>query len=203
MSEVKNVQEGFDFSNVDMPANKSYLQPGYYTLGITDAKYVKPDGTKPDGSPKTPYIEVTFSGETGALNEKFFVTPKALDRLQYLHMAWFDKKLEKPFKSSEEVGMYFTKVLTMKPIKKGVCVGGKQGNDGKIYANLPYSNFILPDNMNFTEGAFEIGDANYRQNVKMNVNPSTNTNDVMLPSSSPKGKQDFPQVEDAFSDLPF
>ena len=197
MSEVKKMNEGFDFANVDAPKGGGYLQPGHYYLTITKSEFIKPTGTKPDGSAKTPYLEVTFEGATGSMIEKFFVTPKSIDRLQYLHLSWFDKKLDKLFDSAEGVGAYFAKVLTMKPIKKAVCVGGKQGTDGKIYAGLGYSNFVLPDDMNIEEGPFDPNSLNYKNNVKMMpANASMTTNNVMLPSNSVPDN-------DPLNDLPF
>lgn len=185
MNNVKKIQEGFDFSTVDVPVSANYLQPGFYKLGITAAEYVKPTGEKPDGTPKTPYVEITFSGEAGMMKEKFFVTPKAINRLQYLHLAWFDKKLEKLFTDEDSVGAYFSKLMTMKPIVKTIEVGGKQGTDGKIYAALSHSKFILPDDMHVIEGPFEVGSPSYVRVVKMlPANASTGTNEVMLPSSS-------------------
>ena len=200
MDNVKKVQEGFDFKTVDAPKSMNYLQPGFYKLGIASAEYVKPAGEKPEGGAKTPYVEVVFECDMGKLTEKFFVTPKALDRLQYLHLAWFEKKLDKLFTDADSVGAYFAKVLPMKPIVKGVEVGGKQGKDGKIYAGLGYSNFVLPDEMSFEAGPFAIGDMNYQRVVRMlPPNASTGTNDIMLPASSPANQR---QVEDSF-DLPF
>lgn len=188
---IKKEQTGFDFSTVDAPKSTNYLQPGFYRLSISEATYVKPEGEKQGGGAKTPYVEVTFTGESGQMTEKFFVTPKALDRLQYLHLAWFDKKLEKLFTDADSVGAYFSKVLTMKPITKLIEVGGKQGTDGKIYAALPYSNFILSDDMKFTEGPFEVGSANYQRVVKMlPANASTGRSEVILNPSN--GIDDLP-----------
>lgn len=199
------VKEGFDFGNTSVPKNGSYLQPGQYRLFISKAEFVKPTETKNDGTPKTPYVEVTFEGDAGQMSEKFYVTPKAIDRLQYLHFAWFDKKLEKVFENADQVGTYFQKVLPMKgkEIVKSMTVGGKQGSDGKIYASLSYSGFVLPDEMNIIEGPFEPNSLNYLNNVKMNV-PSavaSASDDAMLPDTDMPVHKDG--GADYSDDLPF
>lgn len=178
------MKEVFDFSKVGVTKEVKYLRPGKYTLAITNIEYVKPDGKKPDGSAKTPYLDITFSGKMGEISQKFYITQKAFERIQTLHMNWFDKPCDKVFDSTDGIGAYFEKAFShekAKQIKRNISVGGKQGNDGKIYAEIPYTRYMIPDTVDFEEGEYPVGSPEYIWNVKMNpANPSTNTDSVMI-----------------------
>lgn len=188
-----------DFKAVETPTSKNYLSPGHYKLRITGAKYIQPEGNNAAGNPKTPYIEVNFEGSMGMVDEKFYVSTGSFPRLKYLHEMWFGKEFDKSFKTIDEVGQYFEKVLTMKKeIEHGVVVAATEGNNGRLYSNLAPFNFILPKDMNFEEGAFEEGTLNYVNNVKRNTNnPSQKSNDTMLPGNNTT------TANDDFNDLPF
>lgn len=197
-------QETFDFGSTEAAENSSFLQPGHWILGISGAEYVEPEGTKPDGSPKTPFIKVTLEGKGGKMTDRFFISPKTLGRLQYLHLAWYGKKLDKEFKNAKEVGAYFEKLLNMdqsKKIQKRVVVGGEEYvKDGqvRVKALLPYTGFVIPDEIaEFEEGVFERGSANWMMNVKKQApNASSSTDAAMLPDS-------VPSSDDSSDDLPF
>lgn len=199
MSQVVKQESSFNFGKIEAASGNSYVEPGQYVMNITKAEYVQPEGVNQQGNPKTPYVELTFESKMGKVNEKFYVSPGALPRLQYLHEQWFGKKCDKDFKSAEEVGRYFAKVMPMKPeIKKNINVGGTQATNGKVYANLVPFNFVIPDNIPFEEGPFAVGSMAYVACVKMSSkqNSSPTTDDVMLPSTETNSKSDI-------DDLPF
>jgi len=195
--EKVRVDETFDFAATEIPKDTKYLQPGHYKLVISEVEYVQPDGVKTGTmEKKTPYLAIKFEGKEGQMTEKFFLTPKAIDRLQYLHLMLFDKKCDRSFASSDLLAAYFEKVFMHKKIEKMYCVGGKETNTGKVYACFPYSNYILPDKMDIDEGPFEKGSANWNMFVTKDKNLSTTTNDVILPDSDTK-------EGDPLVDLPF
>src|SRR5690606_24125470 len=155
-------------------------------------EYVKPED-------KTPYLAFTLSGDKGKVTEKFYVTAKALSRLQYIHEAWIGKTLDKNFDSFDAVGAYFEKLFNhdkTKSISKMVIVGGQEAADGKVYADLPFSGFVVPDEVNMIEGAFDRGDGNWIQHVTKAKNASTNTESIMIAASTP-------QDDDPTDGLPF
>lgn len=185
------MKETFDFSTAAPATSTAFLAPGLYKLSVSDVKYTVPTDTKPDGSPKTPFLAITFSGKSGQLTEKFFITPKAIDRLQYLHEALSGKRCDKIFESTDQVGAYFSKFLMAKKVEKTFLVGGTEATNGTVYANLGYGGFIMPDDMDVQEGAFPEGSAMWNANVKKNKNTSvSNTDDIMLPGSTSSSKID-------------
>lgn len=167
----------FDFGKVDS-ADGKYLKPGMYRLKVTNAEFEHPEG-------KNPRLNVTFSNKSGeVVKERFILTPKAFGRLQYLHEQLFGKRLEKTFQSERQIAEYFAKALTGKPIEKTYVVGGEISTDGKVYARLPYSGFILEQD-DVEEGAFEPGSARYREVVKestLRTNSAQSTESGILPS---------------------
>jgi hypothetical protein len=174
-------EETIDFGKVDAAQNPEFLEPGMYRLKVDKegTKLVTPQG-------KTPYLNVKFISETGGfINEKFFLTAKALPRLQYLHEAWFNKRLDKAFKSMLEVGNYFNAALTSKIVTRPMITGGKISADGKFYSGLPYTGFVVADETLFEEGVFEKDSARYKQVVQVDKpNPAVaNTNAAILPST--------------------
>lgn len=195
------MKEVFDFKTVAVTPNKQYLKPGQYVLSVIGAKYEKPSGNKPDGTAKTPFLDVTFGGAAGQISVKFYITPKAFERIQTIYTAWFEKGCDKVFDSTDAIGAFFEKAFNSEVAKKTsrrMIIGGKQANDGKIYAELPYSNYIISDEQeDFKEGAFETNSGQYMYHVKMNpMNISSSTSDVMIPSVPS-------QVPDMEDDLPF
>jgi hypothetical protein len=174
-----------DFGKVDAATESAYLAPGMYRLkvDIDGLKVVAPDG-------KTAYLSVKFVDQNGnGVNEKFFLTAKAMPRLQYLHEAWFSKKLDKTFTSFVQVGEYFAYALAQKPITKPMVVGGKVTPDGKFFSGLPYSGFVIVDEKDFEEGAFEKGSDQYNKVVQIQKpNPAVaNTDAAMLPEAQAGG----------------
>jgi hypothetical protein len=186
-------EETIDFGSVDAATMPEFLEPGMYRLKVDkdNCKLVSVDG-------KTPYLSVKFVSEKGgSVVEKFFLTAKALPRLQYLHEAWFSKRLDKAFKSMIEVGTYFVAALTSKIVTRPMVTGGKLTADGKFYSGLPYTGFVVTDESLFEEGPFDRDSIRYKNAVQVEkVNPAVlNTNSAILPGmdSLPEGSdKDMP-----------
>lgn len=166
----------FDFSKVEVPQQLNYLRPGTYVLSVTKVDLEKPSG-------KTPYLNITFSGKSGVVKQKFYLTPKAFPSLQYLHESMFGKTLSKAFDNLDQIYTYFEKALTSKKIEKTMIVGGQESN-GKVYAELPYCRFVLKDGTPYEEGAYEEGSARWNEVVrKSKTTDSGLTSDAtILPS---------------------
>jgi hypothetical protein len=154
-------EEVIDFGKVDVATTSGYLMPGMWRLKVDpkNTSVVQPQG-------KTPYLNVKFVSESGdSVTEKFYLTAKALPRLQYLHEAWFNKRLDKTFSSMLAVGEYFQKALTAKIVTRNMVTGGKITADGKFYSGLPYTGFVIVNDDLFEEGLFEEGSARYKAAV--------------------------------------
>ena len=195
-------KEIFDFKKVAVTTNAAYLQPGMYNLSVREAKYIKPEGKKPDGSAKTTYLELTFGGEMGQLTHKYFITPKAFDRLQTIYTAWFEKGCDKVFDSTDAIGAFFELAFNSEKAKstyRRMIIAGRQVGD-KVYADLPYSNYIVNDDVeDWKEGPFAKDSGQYIYHVKMEKpNPASSTDDVMIPVGFTTK-----QVDDFSDDLPF
>lgn len=188
------MSEFFDFSSIDSASSTSYLKPGQYEVSIKEVKFEKPVN-------KTPYINVTFvTKEGGQVTEKFFVTPKALNRLQYLAEGWTGKRVEKGFTSLDEIGAFFEKYLTAKQVTRKLVVGGQESEDGtRVFAGLPYSGFILPDNVPFEAGEYTKDNPRYAEVVrKAQKTAASGTNRALLgddsgiPTSGSTSSEDAP-----------
>ncbi len=174
----------FNFKDVEVPQETlSYVKPGFWTLAPTKAELVEKEG-------KNPYISITFEGKGGKMMEKFYLSEKAMVRLQYLHQALYEgKRIEKDFKNAAEISTYFNTLFTRKRVDLPLIVGGKESADGKVYANLPFLNFVVNNDMPFEEGAFEVGTARYKDVVKKDTYKSPNapvSNDTVLSADDSK-----------------
>ena len=155
-----------NFSEVQVPVETSYVKPGFWKMAPTKAELVEKEG-------KVPYLDITFEGTKGKLNDKFFLSEKAVGRLQYLHEGLYEKRLEKSFANNTELAGYFNTLFTKKSVPLNLIVGGEEAANGKTYANLPFTGFITSDD-NFEEGAFEPGTARYNEVVKKSTSPASN-----------------------------
>lgn len=175
----------FDFSKVEVTQSKSYVRPGMWKLTPTEVTFEQPD----QGNPR---LNVVFTTSNGAvLKERFILTPKALQRLKYLHEAAFGKTLDKAFTSVEQLGEYFKKALLGKPKEYMMIVGGEQTADGKIYARLPFLNFIVLREDLFEEGEFETGTARWKEVVKSrDGGPVISTDSAIIPDTSSSDSED-------------
>lgn len=183
-----------NFSQVPTATSSSYLEPGMYRLKVD------PTGTKVVAVPgKTSYLAVKFIADNGgSVTEKFFLTAKALPRLQYLHEAWFSKKLDKSFKTYEDVGEYFRKYLTTNVTSRPMITGGKFTADGKFYSGLPYTGFVIADESLFEEGPLDPNSARYKNVVTVEKpNPAVaNTNSALLPEADDLPDSGYVPVDD-------
>lgn len=187
------MSESINFGAIPTATSSSYLEPGMYRLKVdpTNTKVFTPQG-------KTPYLSVKFIDEKGgSLTEKFFITAKALPRLQYLHEAWFGKKLDKSFKTYEDIGEYFRQALTIKIVSRPMITGGRFTADGKFYAGLPYSGFVV-DEANFEEGPLDPNSARYKNVVTVEKpNPAVaNTDAALLPGTDDLPSGGYTPVDD-------
>lgn len=155
------------FKDVQIPVENSYVKPGFYKMAPTKAELIEKEG-------KTPYLNITFEGNKGKLSDKFYLSEKAIARLQYLHVGLYDKRLEKDFNSDKDLATYFNTLFEKKSITVNLVVGGEESN-GKTYASLPYTGFIMSEDEPFEEGPFEPGTARYNQVVKRNTGPVGNS----------------------------
>lgn len=205
----------YDFSKTEAAAASSYLVPGFYRMKVTAVKLETMANEK-----ATKYLGFIFSTDDGtSFTEKFFLSEKAIARLQYLHEAWTNKKCDKVFKTDKEVEAYFAKLFANpKAPSKLLVVGGEESKD-KIYAQLPYSGFVVTDEEGVEEGPFEEGDANWKKYVKHSsrTNESTGrgngrlneTDENDTPDSTPsktaskKAVKKTDDEEEAENDLPW
>lgn len=191
-----------NFNEVPSAANAEFVRPGVYEFRVKSASFEKPEGKKKDGTDKSTFVRVVFENvSNGAtFNESFYITPGALPRLQYLHEAWFDKKLDKSFENYEQVGAYFEKVFNAEGSKKFqrfMLIGGEEQSDGRVYAKIGYAGFVIPESKSPVAQTFEPGSAEYIMNVKKNADAPilANNDNSMLPSSvtpSSNSEDDLP-----------
>lgn len=199
MSNTNPAAESFDFLNVEPKTGNQYLEPGQYYLNIVSAKFEQPEGNNAQGKPKTPFLVISVAGKMGQAQGKIYISPSevAMQRLEYLHRGIckgkkISDKHPKPFKSSTEVGEYFVALLNHDAVKAQtlrMVIGGNEGSNGKIYSDFaPFCTFFIPDEVGeIEEGPFTVGSASYNnvvQKYKGPANPSTKTDDVILPSSN-------------------
>lgn len=140
----------FKFSETESAKASNYLRPGVYAVKITNVEAGK-------AKSGTPFIEFTFEAESGSnVKEKFMVTTNAIARLQYLHEYWSGKKLDKDFKSEAEVIKYFVEKFSSPKVPGRTIIVGGERNGKVVYANLPYTGFIVTaDDNDLEEGEFE------------------------------------------------
>lgn len=150
----------YDFSKVAPATAGNYLDPGIYKVKVKEAKAVESKKNN------TPGIAVTFiTKEEETVTETFYVTEETTGRLQYLHNAWLGKNLEGTFKSESEVVAYFVNSLNgAKKTVKTVLVGGKIGENGRVFSGLPYSGFVIEEG-DVELGAFDPDSKDYKKYV--------------------------------------
>lgn len=187
-----NQNDTLDFSAVEAAESNTgnYLKPGIYRAKPTEVELVERDGG-------TSAIKVTFEGVTepyegAVVEEKFFLSQKALPRLQYLHEKYLGFKLENKAITYQKLTDYLAQKLLTKPKSILLSVGGREGKDGKVYGQLPFTDFILDADANVEEGAYEEGSAQYNKSIKKNNNPSTMSNSGVLSAVTADSKSDLP-----------
>lgn len=190
----------FDFSKTESAQEASYLKPGVYTVKVTDVAL----GTFPKKG--TAYLGITFKTESElTIQEKFILSEAALGRLQYLHEAWTGKKIDKAFKSADEVEAYFKKVfLSTKAGTRNLIVGGEVNDKNQVFGSLPFTNFIAEkgqiDMGEFTEGSDE-----WKKYVKKSsyTSDATGKKNGALNDDGPTTKGTLDTTADDNDDLPW
>lgn len=202
--------DAFDFANVtsqegdalEPSTGGNYLYPGMYMLSLVSVSL----GVS--SKKQSPYMEVTFKAvsKNPAYNdklckEKFYLSPKALPRVQYLYEVFFDKKLTNKFNGPEDLVAYFDKLVNhekVKQIKKPIVVGGQISADKtKVYSNLPFTGYLVTESR-FEEGAFEINGDMFKRVITGDVREvdlekaSTSSNDDFISDNSSKSNDDVP-----------
>lgn len=184
----------FNFKETESAKESSYLKPGVYPVKITKGE----KGLTKTSS--TPYVGLTFTTDDGlSITENFMITDKAISRLQYLHEAYTNKKLDKVFKSAEEVADYFIKQFSTgkgATIVKRVIIGGEI--NGKItYGNLPYTAFVDADNK-YEDGEFEEGSDEWNKFVRKSnrATEATNKGQGLLNNVSDDDDDTTPDVKE-------
>jgi len=166
----------FDFKTAESAAEISFLKPGVYAMKVSEVKLDK-------FLKGATYLGITFETADGLkVTEKMgynLKDPKAkqneifMSRLQYLHEAWSGKKLDKVFKKAEEIEAYFAKCfVNAKAGTRKVVIGGSD-NGKAVFAELPFTNFIVGSDSDLEEGEFEVGSTEWKKYVKASSNPAT------------------------------
>lgn len=126
-----------NFNNVEVAGEgnglSKYTKPGYGVFTIVSTEF----GTS--SQKQTPFMEVTFKKDEdeSTLKEKFYLSPGALPRIQYLLSEFTGNKLNSEV-SSEQLNM-----LLVGRKAKMVVDGEESEKDGKIrtFATLRYAGF--------------------------------------------------------------
>lgn len=161
-------QETLDFSNVDSVSG-GYLSPGVYRVKPTAVELREAKEVGKNSSLKFTFEAVTEGYEGYSVDTNFFLTQKALPRLQYLHEKYFGIKLENKSISFKDLATYFSKKMLPKPKSFLLVVGGSESaKDGKIYADIPYADFIIDEaaHPDVEEGPYEEGSAAYNKVIR-------------------------------------
>lgn len=143
----------FDFNNIELPENNNqdtprqryYVNTGLQPLTINTVELIY------SSQKQTPGAEVTFADAEGiVMKETFWLSEKALPRVQYLVKGITGEPMTGQFATNEEV----VAVLAAKLVGKtaNIVVDGEnrtKEKDGKTYTNtypvLRYRDFINPE----------------------------------------------------------
>lgn len=133
--------ENFEFDGVEAAQGGSLTMPG--TIGIfniSEVEFVKSKEKQTTGmkftlSAKEILVAGVLTPEESSFNHTFYMTPKALNRTQYLHEVMFDTKLSGTLSEQHLIAAFKGKDVALK-------VTGQVGDtNGKGYPNLPYAGF--------------------------------------------------------------
>lgn len=159
----------FNFSTVEVPTNterKEYLNPGMYHLKLQDVELFETTPKDPNKEP-TKGMSLTFVCKSdnpdfneAICNARFFLTPKTMGRVQYLHNGIFGQPITQNFNTADEIVTYFQRAAVDAPYVK-MITGGKIYNN-KVYSDLPYMGFFPDENQEFVERAFEVNSKEFQ-----------------------------------------
>lgn len=175
-------QETLDFSGVEPVEGGGYLSPGYYHVKPTGVELVEAKEAGKSSSIKVEFTAINDPYEGQMVKAQFFLSAKALPRLQYLHERYFGVKLENKAITFKQLEEYFSKKMLAKPKTIFLSVSGREGTDGKIYGDLPFADFIIDEGIHpeIEEGAFEEGSALYNKSIRKQKNVATMSNSAVL-----------------------
>jgi hypothetical protein len=208
-----------NFNGVETPVNgNAYLLPGMYMLTPVVAEY----GVSSQKG--TPYMDVTFTCKSKNLDyngksvkAKFYITENSRARLQYLHEGLYGVKIDpnKNFASEADLVTYFNLLFSKKPVTKPFVAGGSISNDGtKIYSDLPYTGFIVPESY-YEEGEYEVNSSRFKNVItsdnkvytpSKNGNKTTDLNSdapILASSDFERSDNSSTATRDDVDDLPF
>jgi len=157
----------FDFNNVEAAqgapnSNVNYLNPGMYELKLTKVEAII------SSQKGTPGMECIFTCKSsnldfndGIIKAKFYITPKSMPRLQYLHEGLTGTPISKIFTSAEEISAYFESIVPVTGYKKMVA-GGSISEKGIVYSDLSYSGFFVTNENDYEEGEYDVNSKLYQ-----------------------------------------
>lgn len=128
-----------NFKGVEEAVNKF---PDRLDLGLHDVTISELDFKLEVEEGKNPYMTVTFKNEKGVMSEKFYLTEKALGRIQSLLKATVGKVLDKEV-STVEFKQIMEKSLVGKKVR--ILVTGEEAlkdNEVVVYKKLPFAGFV-------------------------------------------------------------
>jgi len=118
-----------NFDNVQDAQSSNMILPG--TIGIFTIKDVEA-GVTPNSKE---YLKVTFENENGSFSHSFYLSEKALPRVQHL---WMKSHNGEMLKGEIEINAIVAGLINR---KVGLKVGGTISNKGKTYPDLAFGGF--------------------------------------------------------------
>lgn len=122
----------FNFDNVSSAAERIMTQPG--TLGIFKISEVTFGVSK---EKQSPFMELTFEDKDSSFKHPFYLSEKALPRIQSVIKAVMGKEVKGNINEEQLVVMLKGKEIALK-------VTGQVSNKGKGYPNLSFGGFCKP-----------------------------------------------------------
>lgn len=137
----------FDFTNVNPAEGVNYTQPG--TIGdfkITECKY---EVSKKKGTPGL-RVQFTCLEDQSTFSHSFWLTPNSLPKVQHLAEHAIKNRLNGQMTGDQLAGVFKDKQLPLKVI-------GQIGEDGNVYADLPFGGFSAntKEDLRFTKSELE------------------------------------------------
>jgi hypothetical protein len=193
----------YDFGTAQIETGSDYVtKPGNYLATIGEVTLTKPE-PGPDGQPKNPFLTVAFDTKHGKVQDKFYITQKALGRLKALFKGMWAKDLDKTFKSVDEVGDFFI-AASKKAKEVGITVFMEEANNGKFYSRMPFNDFISFDLSTFEERLVEPTDPDYASWVyKQKPREAPATSATVQGAANVPAWNSVGSAESTDDDLPF
>lgn len=123
---------GLNFDGIEAAADRIMTQPG--TIGVF--KIVKPEFGE-SKEKHTRYLKLVFEDKTSSFSHSFYLSEKALPRLQSLAEASLGAKLTGNLNDEQIIAKFTGKEVALK-------VTGQVSTTGKGYPNLSFGGFCKP-----------------------------------------------------------